>query len=98
MPTPQERLENYSRSHPREVLRLTVRDAMGEGEVLIYKGFTSSLTRATAFEPDVPVLEPDAEILWVDRIQAPYQPQNIRFLEQNLSWTEFEQRLADRGY
>jgi len=98
MATPQERLENYSRSHPREVLRLTMRDGMGEGEVLIYRGFTSSLTRATAFEPDVPVLAPDAEILWVDRIQAPYHPQQIQYLEQNLSWAEFSQRLAEAGF
>jgi hypothetical protein len=98
MTTPQERLENYSRSHPREVLRLTVRDEQGEGEILIYKGFTSSLTRATAFEPDVPVLAADAEILGVDRIQAPYHPQQIQYLEQNLSWAEFSQRLAEAGF
>lgn len=98
MPTPQERLENYSRSHPREVLRLTVRDRDGEGEVLIYKGFTSSLTQATAFDPDVAVLTPEAEILWVDRIQAPYHPQHIHYLEQNLGWTEFSQRLEQAGF
>ncbi len=98
MPTPQERLENYSRSHPREVLRLTVRDRDGEGEILIYKGFSSSLTRPTAFDPDVAVLDPAAEILGVDRIQAPYDPQHIHYLEQNLSWTEFNQRLEQAGF
>ncbi|APB32727.1 hypothetical protein GlitD10_0416 [Gloeomargarita lithophora Alchichica-D10] len=98
MTTPQERLENYSRSRPREVLRLTVRDSEGEGEILVYKGFTSSLSRATAFDPDVPVLEPDTEILWVDRIQAPYQPQSIQYLEQHLSWVEFSQRLEQAGF
>ncbi len=98
MPTPQERLENYSRSHPREVLRLTVRDGHGEGEVLVYKGFTSSLTRPTAFDPDVAVLTPATEILWVDRIQAPYQPQQVQYLEQNLGWVEFSQRLEQAGF
>ncbi len=98
MLTPLERLENYSRSHPREVLRLTVRDANGEGEILIYKGFSSSLTRATAFDPDVPVLTPDAEILWVDRIQAPYRPADIHYLEQHLSWSELAQRLDQLGF
>jgi hypothetical protein len=98
MATPQERLENYSRSHPQEVLRLTVRDQQGEAELLIYKGFTSSLTRPTAFDPDVPMLDPTAEILWIDRIQAPYQPQNIRYLEQHLTWPEFEARLTAGGY
>lgn len=98
MTTPIERLENYSRSHPREVLRLTVRDQGETGEVLVYKGFSSSLTSPTASDPDVPVLSPEAAILWVDRIQAPYHPQTPRYLEQHIPWDEFEQRLTQMGF
>ncbi|MCS7030859.1 MAG: hypothetical protein NZL92_04950 [Gloeomargarita sp. SKYG116] len=98
MTTPIERLENYSRSHPREVLRLTVREGDETGEVLVFKGFSSSLTSPTAFDPDVPVLSPDAEILWVDRIQAPYHPQHLHYLEQHIAWDEFERRLTQMGF
>ncbi|MEN9257136.1 MAG: hypothetical protein Q6L55_00200 [Gloeomargarita sp. SRBZ-1_bins_9] len=98
MPTPIERLENYSRFHPREVLRLTVWEGDETGEVLVYKGFSSSLTSPTAFDPDVPVLSPQAQILWVDRLSAPYDPQNPRYLEQHIPWDEFAQRLDRLGF
>ncbi len=88
-----DRLEQYSAKHPQEVLLL---EALIDGEldqVMIFKGFSSSLIRATAYDPDIPVLPEGAKILTVDRLQAPYNPNQPCYLQQALSWENFEPLL-----
>ncbi len=90
-------LEQYTLKHPQEVLLV---DAVVEGEldqVMVYRGFSSSLMRSTQFDPDVPVLPDAAEILAIARLQGPYQPHNPQVLEEGLSWEGFSSRLNSQG-
>jgi hypothetical protein len=60
---------------------------------MIFKGFSSSLMRATAFDPDVPVISDRAEILNIDRLAAPYKPNEPNYLQQGIKWEEFQDYL-----
>jgi hypothetical protein len=83
------RLEQYTLSHPKEVL-LVKADIEGEpDEISIFKGFSSSLMRPTAFDPDVPILPEGAVIHSIDRLLGPYDPAQPHFIQQNLSWADF---------
>lgn len=91
------RLENYTLTHPQEVLLI---QAQIEGEpdtIVIFKGFSSSLARATAFDPEVPVLPSSAVITEIERLQGPYQPQSPQYIERNISLSDFLQRLSADG-
>ncbi|MEM8808628.1 MAG: hypothetical protein AAGF01_21645 [Cyanobacteria bacterium P01_G01_bin.38] len=87
------RLESYTQKHPQEVLLVRVEIDGEPDEILIFRGFSSSLMRPTAFDPDVPVLSPEANIIQIDRLQAPYQPDTPQYLEQGLSLNGFLNRL-----
>jgi hypothetical protein len=79
-----QRLEHYTLKQPTEVLII---DATIDGEpdcVMVFRGFSSSLMRSTAFDPDVPVLPDTAIVLRADRLRAPYQPENPQYLERDL--------------
>lgn len=79
-----QRLEQYTLKHPNDVLMI---DAEIEGEpdcVMVFRGFSSSLMRSTAFDPDVPVLPDTAIALRADRLRAPYQPDNPQYIERDL--------------
>lgn len=98
--TPGERLEAYSRLHSEEVLRVTLQladQADAVDEVLVFRGFSSSLGRPTASDPDVPVIPADAHILTVDRLQAPYTPQSPQVLAGGLTWSAFDAWLTQQG-
>ncbi|TAD79371.1 MAG: hypothetical protein EA001_04365 [Oscillatoriales cyanobacterium] len=86
-------LERYTQTQPAEVWLV---HAIVEGEpdrILVFKGFSSSLMRPTAFDPDVPLLPPDATIESIDRLQAPFNPDSPQYLDQGLSVAEVEHRL-----
>lgn len=91
------RLETYTLRYPQEVLLV---EATVNGEfdrVVIFKGFSSSLVRPTAFDPDIPVLPSNAVITQIDRLQGPYQPDAPQYIEQGLSLKEFTGRLVAIG-
>ena len=91
------RLEQYTAKHPQEVLIVTA-EVEGElDQVAIFKGYSSSLMRPTAFDPDIPVLPDTAKILTIDRLQGPYDPQHPRYLQQGLSWESFQALLPEVG-
>ncbi|MGI0489408.1 hypothetical protein ACN4EK_28670 [Pantanalinema rosaneae CENA516] len=95
--TPLTQLEQYTLKRPQEVLLVT---ASVEGEldqVLIFKGFSSSLVRSTAFDPDMPVLPADAEILNIDVLVGPYDPGKPRYIQQGLTWETIQPRLQTVG-
>ncbi len=83
-------LEQYSTRHPQEVLLVQLRWQGEADEVMIFKGFSSSLTRPTAYDPDVPIIPEDAEILAIARLQAPYQPHAPQYIAQGLTWEDFQ--------
>ena len=91
------RLEQYTAKRPQEVLLLTVEIDNEEEKIAIFKGFSSSLTRPTAFDPDVPVLPDGAKILSIDRIQSPYNPEAPRYIQQGISWEAMQTLLSEVG-
>lgn len=91
------RLEQYSLRHSQEVLMVTATVGGELEQVLVFKGFSSCLTGATAFDPDIPLLPEGAEIHRIDRLQGPYQPDRPQYLEKNITWPDFETRLAAMG-
>lgn len=90
-------LEQYTLKRPQEVLLVTAEIEGEYDQVAIFKGFSSSLVRPTAFDPDVPVLPDDAKIISIDRLQSPYNPQNPRYIQQGLTLEEMQTLLAQVG-
>ena len=88
-----QQLETYSSKHPQEVLLVKLRIDDELDEVMIFKGFSSSLMRSTAFDPDVPVISDRAEILIIDRLAAPYKPNRPHYIQQGITWEEFKDYL-----
>lgn len=68
-----------------------------EDEITIFRGFSSSLMRPTAFDPDVPMLPEEATIMAIDRYQAPYHPDHPRPIQQGLSLAEMQVLLEQTG-
>jgi hypothetical protein len=88
-----QQLETYSSKHPQEVLLVKLKIDDELDEVMIFKGFSSSLMRSTTFDPDVSVISDRAEILTIDRIAAPYKPNQPNYLQQGITWKEFKDYL-----
>lgn len=91
------RLEQYTIKRRQEVLLVSV-DIDGERDrIAIFKGFSSSLMRPTAFAPDVPVLPPEAIVLEIDRVASPYDPDNPQYIQQGLTWDMMLSLLEEVG-
>ncbi|MEJ6481762.1 hypothetical protein N0Y54_10580 [Nostoc punctiforme UO1] len=91
------RLEQYTAKRPKEVLIVIVEIADEEDTIAIFKGFSSSLMRPTAFDADVPVLPDGAIILNIDRVASPYNPEAPRYIQQGISWEAMETLLSEVG-
>jgi hypothetical protein len=91
------RLEQYTAKRPQEVLLITVEIADEQDKIAVFKGFSSSLMRPTAFDPDVPVLLDEAKIISIDRIASPYNPEAPRYIQQGISWEAMQALLAEVG-
>jgi hypothetical protein len=91
------RLEQYTIKRPQEVLIVNAQIAGEEDQITVFKGFSSSLMRPTSFDPDVPVLSPEAEIITIDRVASPYNPDAPRYLQQGLTWETMQQLLSEVG-
>jgi hypothetical protein len=95
--TPGFRLEQYTLKRPQQVLLV---QALVKGEadqVVVFRGFSSSLVRPTAFDPDVPVLPEDAAIQTIDILKGPYNPDQPRYLQPGLTWAEMVSLLEAVG-
>ena len=53
--------------------------------------------RPTSFDPDIPVLPPEAKIIRIDRVASPYNPDAPRYLQQGLTWEAMQPLLSDAG-
>ncbi len=91
------RLEHYTLKRPHEVLLVTVDLAGEEDQILIFKGFSSSLMRSTAFDPDIPVLPETAAIATIDRLHSPYHPNHPRYIQQGLTLEALEALFREVG-
>ena len=88
-----QQLEKYTEIHPQEVLAVTAKEGDIELEIIIFKGFSSSLTGSTAFDPDLPILSEQGEILNINRLVSPYNPNNPQYIQRNITATAFLQLL-----
>ncbi|MCL1466324.1 hypothetical protein [Argonema galeatum] len=91
------RLEQYTSRRPQEVLIVTAQIAGEEDQVAIFKGYSSSLMRPTAFDPDVTVLPDEAKIIAIDRVASPYNPESPRYIQQGLTWETIQPLLSEVG-
>lgn len=91
------RLEQYTAIATHEVLIVTAEIEGEQDQIAIFKGFSSSLTRPTAFDPEVPVLPDGAKILTIDRVASPYNPQSPRYIQQGLTWDTIQPLLSKAG-
>lgn len=91
------RLEQYTAKRTQEVLLVTVEIVGEQDKIAIFKGFSSSLMRSTEFDADVPILPDEANILSIDRLASPYNPQTPRYIEQGLSWEAMQVLLSEVG-
>ncbi|WP_009633047.1 hypothetical protein [Synechocystis sp. PCC 7509] len=94
---PSQRLEQYTLKKPQEVLIVEVEIAGERDLIIIFKGFSSSLTRPTAFDPDVPMIPKQAKIISIDRLSSPYNPDSPCYLQQGLTWESMEFLLKAVG-
>jgi hypothetical protein len=95
--TPIFRLEQYSLKHPQEVLLVKAAVNGIPDEIMIFKGFSSSLVHPTAFDPDIPVLPAHAEIIQIDRAYSPYNPDAPHYIQQGLTWDMMQSLLKEVG-
>jgi hypothetical protein len=95
-------LESLSRSRPDRLLRLRGQlpvNAMGDPdgtgqslepfELLIYRGFSSSTTHPTAFDPDRPALPEGSRIESAELLEGPLDPAAARVLAGPVVATDF---------
>jgi hypothetical protein len=77
-------LEAISRDRPDRVLRLRGNLLGAEGPeafaLLIFRGFSSSITHPTAYDPDQPALPPGAVIESAELLAGPLNPTDERVL------------------
>ncbi|AFY76063.1 MAG: hypothetical protein IGR93_18030 [Hydrococcus sp. C42_A2020_068] len=92
-----QRLEQYAIKRPQEVLLVEIEIGGEPDQIVIFKGFSSSLMRPTAFDPDVPILSEDAKIIRIDRLASPYNPAEPRYIQQGLTLEQMEALLAEVG-
>jgi len=88
-------LEHYSLRFPQEVLLVQVQYDQELDEILIFKGFSSSLQRSTPSTPDISLIPDYASIVRIDRLKSPYTPEVPEYIEQNLSWSDFATYLEN---
>ncbi|MDX2231749.1 MAG: hypothetical protein NW220_19105 [Leptolyngbyaceae cyanobacterium bins.349] len=91
------RLEQYTLKRPGEVLLVTAQVDEELDQIMVFKGFSSSLMKPTAFDPDIPVLPANAVIVSIDRLQSPYRPETPRYIQQALSWDQMRSHLEEVG-
>lgn len=92
-----QRLEQYTIKRPQEVLIVTLETEGEQDQIAIYKGFSSSLMRPTSFDPDVPVFPKSGEIISIDRVASPYNPDAPNYIQQGLTWEMMRSLLSEVG-
>ena len=73
-------LEERSRQSPNRVVRLTGTVDDDPCELLIFRGFSSSTTHPTSFDPDAPVLRMPVVLDNAELLEGPLQPSQVKVL------------------
>ena len=90
-------LEQYTIKCPQEVLIVHAEIEGKTDQIVIFKGFSSSVIHPTAFDPDVPILPDSAQIISIDRLVSPYSPENPQYIQQGLTWEEMQLFFTEIG-
>lgn len=88
--TLEKKLEEYTLKHREEALLVTIVVEREEQQLIVFRGFTSSLTNPTPPDPAEPVIPPGAELKSIDRVKAPYNPSAPCYVQQGLTWQEMQ--------
>ncbi|MBD1916990.1 MULTISPECIES: hypothetical protein [Cyanophyceae] len=91
------RLEQFTLRHPQLVLLVQAVVDGEADEVLIFRGFSSSLMHPTAADPEVPVLPKNADIRVIDIMVGPYNPAAPQYLHRGLAWADMVPLLESAG-
>jgi hypothetical protein len=89
----EKQLEDYTIKHKNEALILTIVVDETEQQLVVFRGFTSSLTNPTPANPEDPVIPAGAELKTIDRVKAPFNPNNPNYIDRGLTWTDFQALL-----
>ncbi|KAJ1293912.1 hypothetical protein BS78_01G105700 [Paspalum vaginatum] len=87
------RMERYTEDARDQALLVKARVDDEVEVVLVFKGFSSSLSGGTAADPARSVLPERAIIQSVDVVKGPFDPNNIEYLEKGVEWDDFKSRL-----
>ncbi|GAB4212347.1 MAG: hypothetical protein OHK0012_06460 [Synechococcales cyanobacterium] len=90
-------LEAYSQRHPRLVLQLTVSQGGETDVILMFRGMSSSLRRATPLDLNQAVVADNAQFVALDIVAAPYQPDQPQVIQGSLTWPQVQALLAQEG-
>lgn len=91
-----ERLESYTEIFEKEVLVVRASVEGVDDEILVFRGFSSSLVRPTPEDLSESVLPVGAVVNAVDRMPAPYDPSK-ECIQEGMSVAEFESFLMEKG-
>ncbi|KAK9105898.1 hypothetical protein Scep_022742 [Stephania cephalantha] len=86
-------LESYTEYKMNEALLVRAMVDNQEEQVLIFKGFSSSLSYGTSPDPSRSVLPAKAVITSIDRVKGPFDPSNVEYIEKGLTLDAFKTRL-----
>ncbi|PUZ37351.1 hypothetical protein GQ55_9G112700 [Panicum hallii var. hallii] len=87
------RMERYTEDARDQALLVKARVDDEVEVVLVFKGFSSSLSGGTAADPSRSILPERAIIQSVDVVKGPFDPNNIEYLEKGVEWDDFKSRL-----
>tara|TARA_Y100001968_G_C19307558_1_gene692398 strand:- start:737 stop:1033 length:297 start_codon:yes stop_codon:yes gene_type:complete len=68
------KLEERSRLNPQRVVRISGFLDNEKLELIIFRGFSSSTTHPTEFDPDTSVIPSGTTLQWAELLQAPLNP------------------------
>ena len=88
-------LEAFTLKHPDKVLMISTVDGDVEDQIVIFKGFSSSLMHPTDYNPDNQVFSEAAQLVYLDILASPYIPDNPVYIQKNMPWEAMAQQLAD---
>jgi len=83
-------IEEYTKENPHFVIIIRAEENGENLEIMTFRGFSSCLTGATEYDPDLPVLSSSGLISSIDLLLAPYNPISPQYIEQNLTPAQFE--------
>ncbi|GJP55720.1 hypothetical protein CLOM_g14657 [Closterium sp. NIES-68] len=87
------RVEQYTERVKGEVVVLNAVVDGEDDQVVVFRGFSSSLVLATPSDPSNPVLPASATITSVDRVRGPFNPVRMEYIQQDMRWEDFDQLL-----